>query len=255
VPRRHKGPGEADALVAGRRSVIELLRTDQPVVRVMMATGSADTAPLTEIRKSAEEASVPVRVVPRTEIDRLAEGLNHQGVVAVVGRYRYTPFEKLLSLEGPLFLFLDGVTDPHNLGSLLRSADGAGFDGIVVPANRSAGVNATVRKVAAGAAEVVPVARVGSLGVALEQAKQAGLWVVGLDGSAPEDLWASELLEPPLALVLGAEGRGISKGVRDRCDGLVSIPSAGRLESLNVGVAGALAMFELARRRSASATL
>lgn len=255
MPRRPKGSGEADALVAGRRSVIELLKSGNPVVRVMVAKESAATAPLTEIRKRADDASVPVRVVPRGEIDRLATGLNHQGVVAVVGRYRYTPLERLLSRDQPLLLFLDGVTDPHNLGSLLRSADGAGFDGIVVPANRSAGVNTTVRKVAAGAAEVVPVARVGSLGVALEQAKQAGLWVVGLDEAAEEDLWASELLEPPLALVLGAEGRGISRGVRDRCDGLVKIPSTGRLASLNVGVAGAVAMFELARRRSASATL
>lgn len=255
MPRKPKGSADTDSLVAGRRSVIELLKSEQPIVRVLVAKESAASAPLTEVRKRAEAASVPLRVLPRSEVDQLAEGLNHQGVVAVVGRYRYAPLESLLDVDRPLLLFLDGVTDPHNLGSLLRSADGAGFHGIVVPANRSAGVNATVRKVAAGAAEVVPVARVGSLGVALEQAKQAGFWVVGLDEEAAEDLWSSELLEPPLALVLGAEGRGISRGVRDRCDGLVKIPSAGRLASLNVGVAGALAMFELARRRSASATL
>jgi 23S rRNA (guanosine2251-2'-O)-methyltransferase len=226
-----------------------------PVVRVLIAKESATTAPVTEINKRAVAASIPVRVVPRVEIDRLAEGLNHQGVVAIVGRYRYTPLDRLLAIDQPMLVFLDGITDPHNLGSLLRSADGAGFHGVVVPIHRSAGVTSTVRKVAAGAAEVVPVARVGNLGVALEQAKQAGLWVVGLDERASEGLWNSELLEPPLALVLGAEGRGLSKNVRDRCDGFVRIPSGGRLASLNVGVAGALAMFELARRRSASANL
>ena len=255
MPRRAERSGEADDLVAGRRSVQQLLELGNPIVRVLLAKESAGSRPLVEIAAQAEAAEVPVRVVPRREIDKMAEGLNHQGVVAQVGRYRYTPLDRLLAGEAPLLLFLDGITDPHNLGSLLRSADGAGFDGIVVPTHRSAGVTATVRKVAVGAAEVVPVARVGNLGVALEQAKQAGLWVVGLDERGTEDLWASELLEPPLALVLGAEGKGITKSIRDRCDGLVKIHSEGRLASLNVGVAGALAMFELARRRSASATL
>jgi 23S rRNA (guanosine2251-2'-O)-methyltransferase len=255
VPRRAERSGEADDLVAGRRSVLELLKGDQPVVRVLLAKESAGSRPLVEVNERATEAGVPVRVVPRSEIDRAADGLNHQGVIAIVGRYRYVPLEQLLAGDEALVLFLDGITDPHNLGSLLRSADGAGFDGVVVPTHRSAGVTATVRKVAVGAAEIVPVSRVGSLGVALEQAKQAGLWVVGLDERADEGLWTSELLEAPLALVLGAEGRGLSKGVRDRCDGFVKIPSRGRLASLNVGVAGALAMFELARRRSASATL
>jgi 23S rRNA (guanosine2251-2'-O)-methyltransferase len=145
-------------------------------------------------------------------------------------------------------LFLDGVTDPHNLGSLLRSADGAGFHGIVIPARRAAGVTGAVRRVAAGAAEVVPVARVNSLGAALDRAKKAGLWIVGLDEDAGEDLWTSTLLEPPVGLVLGAEDRGISKGVTGRCDALVRIPSAGRISSLNVAVAGAVAMFEASRK-------
>ena len=208
-----------------------------------------------EIRRRAESNGVPVKIVPRQEIDRLARDLNHQGVVATTARFRYTPLDDVLVPGDALVLFLDGVTDPHNVGSLIRSADGAGFHGVVVPSRRAAGVTPTVRKVSAGATEVVPVARVTNLGQALDQAKQAGLWVVGLDEKAESDLWSSELLEPPLALVLGAEGKGLSAGVRSHCDGLVSIPSVGRISSLNVGVAGAISMFEIARRRTGSDTL
>ena len=211
--------------------------------------------PVGEIRSRAEGSAVPVRMAPRSELEKLAGGLNHQGVVAVTTRFRYTPIEKLLAVPDALLVFLDGVTDPHNLGSLLRSADGAGFHGIVIPSRRSAGVTATVRKVSAGAAEVVPVARVTNLSRELEAAKRAGLWAVGLDAEGADDIWASDLLEPPLALVLGAEGKGLSPGVRQHCDSFVRIQSLGKLESLNVAVAGALAMFEVARRRARSATL
>jgi 23S rRNA (guanosine2251-2'-O)-methyltransferase len=254
VPRTDDS-ASGDDLVAGRRPVLELLKTGNPVVRVLIAKESLPSKPLAEIRKRAEDSSVPVRVVPRVEIDRLLPQVNHQGVAATVGRFRYADLDSLWAGEQPLVLFLDGLTDPHNLGSLLRSADGAAFDGVVVPVHRATGITPTVRKVAAGAAEVVPVARVGNLGGAIDQAKQAGLWVVGLDERAEEDLWSTELLEPPLALVLGAEGRGISRHIKARCDGFVRIPSEGRLASLNVAVAGAVAMFELARRRAASATL
>ena len=219
-----------------------------------MAAGLSSAAILTEIRRRAEEAAIPVKVVPRIEIDKLADGENHQGVIAITGRYRYAALESLL-VPDACVLFLDGVTDPHNLGSLIRTVECCGFHGVVVPAHRSAGVTPTVRRVSAGAAEVVHVARVPNLGRALDQAKEAGLWVLGLDGEAPEDIWSSELLEPPIGIVLGAEGRGISRTIRERCDALVRIPQAGRIGSLNVGVAGAVAMFEIARRRALSATL
>jgi 23S rRNA (guanosine2251-2'-O)-methyltransferase len=141
------------------------------------------------------------------------------------------------------------VMDPHNLGSLMRSADGAGFGGIVIRSKRAARVTPAVRRVAAGAAEFVPVARVPNAGLAVERAKDAGLWVVGLDQDADETVWESESLEPPVAILLGAEDRGISPTVREKCDHLVRIPSRGRVGSLNVSVAGAVAMFEVARRR------
>lgn len=238
-----------DRLIFGRRPVAELLRSGGAAERVLLERSAAPSSAIGDIRKRAEAAGVPVRMVPRSELDRLTDGGHHQGVAAITGRFRYADLTDLLARPTPALLFLDGITDPHNLGSLLRSADGAGFDGIVIPARRAAQVNSTVRRVSAGAAEVVPVARVTNLGRALDDARAAGVWVVGFDQDAPGSLWTSDLLEPPLALLLGAEDRGISRNVREHCDALVRIPSAGRLGSLNVAVAGAVAMFEVARRR------
>lgn len=217
----------------------------------MIAQGLAPSGVLGEIRKRAEEAAIPVRMVPREQLDKIAGG-NHQGVAAVAGRYRYMPLDDLLSGAEPALLFLDGLTDPHNLGSLLRSADGAGFTGVVIPAHRSVSVTPAVRRVSAGAAEVVPVARVRNLSQAMDEAKERGLWILGLDEKAEADIWTTDLAVPPVGLVLGAEDRGISRTVKEHCDQLVGIPSSGRIGSLNVAVAGAIAMFEVARRRSAT---
>ncbi len=235
--------------------MLELLRAGQGVERVLIAEGLAPSGVLGEIRKRAEKVAVPVRMVPRTELEKLARGSNHQGVAAFTARYRYKHMTDLLEIEQPCLLFLDGLTDPHNLGSLLRTADGSGFTGVVVPAHRSVGVTGAARRVSAGAAEVVPVARVTNLGNAIDEARKAGVWVLGLDEKAERSLWASELTEPPVGLVLGAEDRGISKGIKERCDELLNIPLAGRIGSLNVAVAGAVAMFEIARKRDLSASL
>lgn len=244
-----------DDVVFGRRPVLELLRAERSVDKVFIAQGLAPSGVLGEIRKRAEAAGVPVRMVPKEQIDRMAGGGNHQGVAAAAGKFRYAPLRELLAAEAAALLFLDGITDPHNLGSLLRSADSAGFHGVVLPSHRSVGVTAAVRRVAAGAADVVPVARVPNLRQAMDEAKQAGLWILGLDEKATDDIWTSDLAVPPVGLVLGAEDRGISRNVRDHCDGLVRIPHTGRIGSLNVGVAGAIAMFEVARRRNLSANL
>lgn len=234
-------------MLAGRRPVVELLRAGGVAERILVARDRGRAGTLDEIRRRASAAGIPVRFVPSTELDRLAPDLHHQGVVALTGRFRYRPIDDLFPSDS--VLFLDGVTDPHNLGSLLRSAECAGFGGVVVPARRAAAVTPTVRRVSAGAAELVPVARVTNLARALDAARAAGLWVAGLDQNAVESLWTSDLIEPPLALVVGSEDRGISRNVRERCDGLVSIPQSGRMPSLNVAVAGAIAMFEVARRK------
>ena len=244
-------PANEGSVLAGRRPVLELLRAGRPAQRVLIADGMRPSKVIGEIRRRAEELSIPVRFVPREQVERTARGLNHQGVAAITGRFRYTPLDQLLAADQPCVLFLDAVTDPHNLGSLLRSADCAGFGGIVLPAHRSASVTPAVRRVSVGASEVVPVARVTNLGRALDEARNSGLWILGLDENASGDLWSSDLAEPPVGLVLGAEDRGISKSVRERCDEVVRIPHAGRIGSLNVAVAGAVAMFEVARRGSA----
>ncbi len=246
---RERSSTDDSSILAGRRPVLELLRAERSAERIVVGEHVAASKTISEIRKRASDLGVPVRTVPKTEIDKLAGGLNHQGVVAITGRFRYTPLDDLLKAPAPTLLFLDGLTDPHNLGSLLRSADGAGFTGVVLPARRSVAVTSAVRRVSAGAAEVVPVAREGNLGRAIDEAREAGLWILGLDEEASDDIWTSDLLEPPVGLVLGAEDRGISPTIRERCDAIVSIPSAGRLSSLNVAVAGAVVMFELARRR------
>ena len=250
APATRPSAGDASTVLAGRRPVLESLRAGRPSERILVAQGLAPSGVIGEIRRRARTLSVPVRVVPREEIDRLSGGVNHQGVVAVTPRYRYTPLADLLARRSPALLFCDSLSDPHNLGSLLRSADAAGFDGVVVPARRSVGVTDAVRRVSAGAAEVVPVARVTNLSQALDEARRAGLWILGLDAGAEEVLWSSPLAEPPVGLVLGAEDRGISHKVRDHCDGLVRIPQRGVLSSLNVAVAGAVAMFEVARKRA-----
>jgi 23S rRNA (guanosine2251-2'-O)-methyltransferase len=228
--------------------VLELLRAERGAQRILIAQGLAPSSTLGEIRKRADRAGVPVANLPRAEIDRLARGSNHQGVVAETGRFRYAALEDMLAQPSACVLFLDGVMDPHNLGSLLRSADSAGWHGVVLPARRATAVTAAVRRTSAGAAEVVPVARVANLAHALDRARAAGLWIVGLDPRAKASLWTSNLLAAPVALVLGAEDRGISRIVGGRCDELVAIPSRGRLDSLNVATAGAVAMFEVARR-------
>jgi 23S rRNA (guanosine2251-2'-O)-methyltransferase len=233
-----------------------MLRAGTAPERILIAQGAAMRGALGEVRRRADALGVPVRMVPRSEIEDLARDVNHQGVVAVTARYRYTPLEKLLDRSSnATLLFLDGVMDPHNLGSLLRSADGAGFDGIVIPTHRAVSVTGTVRRISAGAAEIVPVCRVNNLGAAIDKARAQGLWILGLDPDGKDDIWSTNLAEPPVGVVCGAEDKGLSKGVRDRCDELVRIPHKGSLDSLNVGVAGAIAMFEIARRQALSDTL
>jgi 23S rRNA (guanosine2251-2'-O)-methyltransferase len=249
---RRRRAADGDALLAGRRPVLEVLRAARPVNRILVAENLRRSEIVSEIRRLAAASSVPLRVVPRADIDRLAPQINHQGIVAETGRLRYAALGDLLALPDPALVFLDGVTDPQNLGSLLRSAEGAGMDGLILPAHRAAGITPAVRRVSAGASEFVPTARVSSLAAGLDGARSAGLWIVGLDAAAGDVLWESKLLDRPVGLVLGAEDRGLSKSVRARCDGLVRIPQLGRLGSLNVAVAGALAMFEVARRDSAT---
>ena len=228
--------------IYGVRPVIEALRGGRrKVLEVLDATGNAQVA------QAAKAAGVLVQNVSQQRVAELAAGGVHQGIVARVAPYPYVELEDLLSTPVPLVVVLDGVTDPHNLGAVLRVADAAGASGVVIPKDRAAGVTAAAVKASAGASEHVPVARVTNLRRAVDQMQRAGLWVYAAEvrGTPYGDLD----LTGPTGLVLGSEGRGVRRLVREGCDGAISIPMLGAVGSLNVSVAAALLLYEARRQR------
>ena len=232
----------------------ELLAAGRRRVRDVWVADTAEASPLlAEITALAAERRVPVRSVPRGRLDGAARTDAPQGVLAHADPLPEADLEDLARSTGtgaaPFLLALDGVTDPHNLGALLRTADCAGVTGALLPRHRAVHVTPAVAKAAAGAVEHVPMAVVAGLPSALTQLQAAGVWVVGLDAGAEASLFDLELATEPVALVLGAEGGGLSRLARRRCDLAVAIPCRGAIGSLNVAVAGALACFEVARRR------
>jgi len=234
--------------------VLEALRAGRPVERVVVAAGGAERGTLADLLALAARRGVPVETVPRSVLDSQAQTGAHQGVAALVAPLEPIELDELLAIplgsgEPPFFLALDGIEDPRNLGALARSADGAGCHGMILPRHRSAPLSATAVKASAGALEHVPVAEVPNLARALERLRASGLWCIGLDADAPASLFDLELADEPVCVVVGGEGGGLHRLVGELCDVLVHIPMAGRVESLNAAVAGALAVFEVRRRR------
>jgi 23S rRNA (guanosine2251-2'-O)-methyltransferase len=234
-------------VIYGVRPVIEALRSPRrEVFEVLEAAGTA------EVAEAAAASGVPVKRVDRARIGELANGGVHQGIVARVGPYQYSGLDEILAAPDPLVLVLDGVTDPRNLGAILRAADGAGASGVVIPKDRAAGVTAAAVKASAGASEHARVARETNLRRAIDRMKKSGLWVYAAEGEAEREggtpYYALDLTGP-VALVLGSEGRGIRRLVREGCDGAVSIPMLGAVESLNVSVAVAVLLYEARRQR------
>lgn len=245
---------EGTDVVIGRNPVLEALRADRPVERLFVASDTS-SGPVAALLEEARRRGIVVQRTDRRQLDRMAAGKVHQGVVAVAAPVQYAELDEVFAAaeskgEDPFVLVLDEIQDPHNLGSLLRSADGAGVHGVLVPARRSAGLTMTVARTSAGAVHYVPVVQATNIARTLTQLKERGLWVVGADMSGPEDLWGADL-QGPVALVVGGEGKGLGRLVRETCDFVVRIPTVGRVNSLNAGVAGALLMFEVARRRRA----
>jgi len=239
-------------VIVGRNPVLEALRAGRPVERLLVAKGASGAA-IDEIVALARRSGLTVQFDDRRRLDRLAEGHVHQGVVAVAAPVPYVSVDEILALarrrgEEPLLLALDEVQDPHNLGSLLRSADGAGAHGIVVPRRRSAGLTMTVARTSAGAVEHVPVAQVSNLVQTLSDLKGRGMWVAGADTAGQREYWDADL-SGPLVIVIGGEDKGLGRLVRRTCDFLVRIPMHGRINSLNAAVAGALLLFESSRQR------
>ena len=228
--------------IYGVRPVIEALRGGRRTIfEVLDATGDG------EVAEAAEVAGVPVKRVHRREVAELARGGVHQGVAARAGPYPYVELEDVLAGPDPLVVVLDGVTDPQNLGSVLRVADGAGASGLVIPKDRAAGVTAAAVKASAGASEHLPVARVTNLRRTIDAMKEAGIWVYAaeLEGTA----YTALDLAGPVGLVLGSEGKGVRRLVREGCDGAVTIPMLGAVGSLNVSVAAAVLLYEARRQR------
>ena len=236
----------------------ELLLANRRDTREIWMAADLDPAPvLDEIRELAGEARVVVKVVGRGKLEAAARTDAPQGVVAFARPLPEATLEELMARRPgrtePFLLLSDGITDPGNLGALMRSAECAGVTGVVLPQHRAVHITPAATKAAAGAVEHLPMALVGGLPAAIQRLRDGGVWVVGLDERADKSIWELELGDAPVALVLGAEGPGLSRLVRDRCDELVSIPMRGRVASLNVGTAGTLACFEIARMRTAAA--
>ncbi len=243
------------SLVYGLNPVLETLRAEghgkTRRVEYLAVARERNDARLQRVIEAARSAGVSVRFLPREQLDRLAGSSQHQGAVAITAAKPYADVDDLLAQRRgahAFLLVLDGVEDPHNLGSILRTADAAGADGVVIPERRAASVNATVAKASAGASEHVPVARVTNIARTLEELKRANVWTVGLDERGPQSYDALDY-NMDCALVLGAEGHGLHELVRKKCDFLVSIPMLGRVPSLNVSVAAAVVMYEIARQR------
>ena len=227
-------------IIYGVRPVVEALKSRRRrVLEVLDASGNG------EIRSAA--GKVPIRKVSRDRVDELARGGVHQGVVARVEGYPYSGLEEILAVPEPMIVVLDGVTDPRNLGAVLRAADGAGASGVVIPKDKAVGVTAAAVKASAGASEHVRVARVTNLKRTVEAMKGANVWVYAAEAGGTG--YAKLDLAGPMALVLGSEGRGVRRLLREACDGSVSVPMLGAVSSLNVSVAAAVLLYEARRQR------
>jgi 23S rRNA (guanosine2251-2'-O)-methyltransferase len=255
--RRSTVPKDAPELLLGRNPVVEALRAHVPATALYVAHGIDIDDRINEAVRTAADRGIPLMEVGRAELDRMTGGVLHQGIGLQVPPFAYEPFEDLLAAAtervAPLLVALDGVTDPRNLGAIVRSAAAFGADGVFLPERRAAGMTASAWRTSAGAAARVPVAQVTNLTRALKRCQQEGLLVVGLDADGEAPLYDFEAGVGPVVVVVGSEGRGLSRLVASTCDLLVSIPMASEVESLNASVAAAVTLAEVSRRRAAAA--
>jgi 23S rRNA (guanosine2251-2'-O)-methyltransferase len=247
-------------IIYGRQPVREALRAGRrQAFKLLLAGGLRPTGIVGEIVALARQAGVPVQEVDRRELDRLGDEPNHQGLAAEVSAYPYVDLSDLLQAarqagEPPFLLLLDHLRDPQNLGSLLRSAEAAGVHGVILPGRRAAGVTPAAVRASAGAAEHVRVAQVTNLVQAMNVLQAENVWLAGLEAVPEADLYTQADLSGALGLVVGSEGQGLARLVRETCDFVIRLPLYGRVESLNAGVAGAIALYEVRRQRAARLT-
>ncbi|XVQ11780.1 23S rRNA (guanosine(2251)-2'-O)-methyltransferase RlmB [Spirillospora sp. CA-255316] len=244
-----RATGEAPELVTGRNPVVEALRAGVPGTALYVTSGTDER--IRESIQIAADRGVPLLETGKNELDRLTDGAVHQGIALQVRPYRYAHPDDFLTGTAPLIVAVDGITDPRNLGAIVRSAAAFGAHGVVVPERRAAGVTAGAWKASAGTLASVPVAQATNLARQLKAYQKAGCFVAGLDAGGGVSVADLELASGPFVLVVGSEGKGLGRLVAETCDMLATIPMPGRAESLNAGVAAGIALYEIARLRSA----
>ncbi|MGC1420576.1 MAG: 23S rRNA (guanosine(2251)-2'-O)-methyltransferase RlmB [Acidimicrobiales bacterium] len=250
APSRDK-EGLGGEQVEGRHAVLELLKARRRDVRKVFVADQQDPSDILDaIELEAQRQRVPIQVISMARLDREARTEGHQGVMAIAARLETVSLESLLEHERPFLLVCDGVTDPRNLGAMLRSADGAGVTGVVVPRHRAARISPSVTKTAAGAIEYLTFCDVGGIPATIDQLNKAGVLTVGLAGESKDSIYDLDLGSVPVALIVGGEEKGLSTLARKRCAEIVSIPQLGKISSLNAGVAVSVAAFEVARQRA-----
>lgn len=245
---------EADGLIEGRNAVIEALRAGESIDKIYLQKGETDKT-LGHIASTARAAGIVVVEADRRKLDAMSRTHAHQGVVALAAVREYVKVEDILEIarqrnEAPLLVICDEISDPHNLGAIIRTAECAGAHGVIIPKRRSAGLTAVVGKTSAGAVAYMPVARVPNLPSLLKDLKKQGIWIFGTAADGPTSLYQADL-KGPAAIVIGSEGDGMSRLVSENCDFLVSIPMGGKINSLNASAAAAILLYEAVRQRLA----
>ena len=239
--------------VEGRNSVLELLESGRDINKIFIQSGEKHGS-INKIIAIAKEKRILICEVDKNKINQMAVNSNHQGVIAIVPPFNYVEVEDILEeaktrQEDPFIVILDGIEDVHNLGSIIRTAETAGVHGIIIPKRRAASVNSTVSKVSAGAVEHMKIARVNNLNETIKQLKELGLWICGTDMNT-KDYYYSQDLKGPLAIIIGSEGFGMSRLVKENCDFLVKIPMKGKITSLNASVSAGIIIYEAVKQRN-----
>lgn len=242
------------AIIEGRNPIIEALKNNRSIEKIMVNKASKEGS-IKKILAMAKENKVIIQEVDRHKLDEMSESHAHQGVIAITSDYRYYDLDEILEIpkergEDPFFIILDGITDPHNLGSIIRTADAVGAHAVIIPKRRSVQITPIVAKASAGAVEYLPVCKVTNIVNTIKTLKENGLWIAAVDMDG--QTFYQQNLGGPLGLVVGSEGEGISKLVKQNCDFTVSMPMSGNVTSLNASVAGGILLYEVYRQRNAS---
>ncbi len=243
----------ANDKLEGRNPVLEALKSGREIDKIFVAKGAAEGS-IKKIIAIAKENKIPVQQVDRQKLNEISESDSHQGVIAMVAAHEYSSIEDILEKaekkgKDAFILILDEIMDPHNLGSIMRTAEAVGVDGIIIPKRRAVGLTAVVAKTSAGAIEYVPVAKVSNIAQTIDKLKKMGIWVTGADMDGEKEHYNMNL-KGAIALVIGGEGTGMSRLIKEKCDFLVKLPMVGSITSLNASVAAAVLMYEVFRQRS-----